>query len=166
MRENSFLTRLGSSKANVRIITRSKAVLFAALGIVLVSLFVGVAQVSASGINETQTQATPWAISFDKSGHVWVAEPGCDAEPKCGSSFSSYIGEYNVSNDTLVKNFLQPQGYSSPVFLVIDGKGNIWFSEPTSNAIGRLIPSGPGWQQWKVPTSNASPYDLTLDNNG
>ena len=77
MRENSFLTSLRSSKANVRIITRSKAALFATLSLVLASLFVGIAQVSAAGITETQTQATPWAVSFDKSGHVWVAEPGC-----------------------------------------------------------------------------------------
>ena len=166
MRENSFLTGLRLSNANVGMITRSRVALFATLSLVLASLFLGVAQASASGIIETQTQATPWAIVFDKSGHVWVAEPGCDAEPNCGSSFQSYIGEYNGSNDTLVKNFFQPQGYSSPVFLIIDGKGNIWFSEPTSNAIGKLTPSGPKWQQWKVPSSNASPYGLTFDNNG
>ena len=102
MRENSFLTSLRPSKANVGMVTRSRVALLATLSLVLVSLFVGLTQVSASGITETQTQATPWAIGFDKSGHVWVAEPGCDAEPKCGSSFSSYIGEYNGSNDTVV----------------------------------------------------------------
>ena len=35
-----------------------------------------------------------------------VAEPGCDAEPNCTANPPSYIGEYNRTNNTLVKNFL------------------------------------------------------------
>lgn len=167
MKEYSVLTVSRSSKANVGIATRSGLALFAIFIIGFAWLFLGITHVSAAGMIETPTQATPWAVAFDKNGHVWVAEPGCNAAPRCSQSFPSYIGEYNTANNTLVKNFLQPQGYSSPVFLVIDGKGNIWFSEPTTNAIGRLIPTNtPSWQQWKVPTANASPYDLTLDNNG
>jgi virginiamycin B lyase len=167
MRKDSFLTTVRLSKAHVGMITRSGLAVFATLCIGFAWLFVGNAGVKAAGLIETPTQATPWAVAFDNSGHVWVAEPGCDAEPNCVNPYPSYIGEYARKNNTLVKNFLQPQGYSSPVFLIRDGKGNIWFSEPTTNAIGRLTPtSQPNWQQWKVPTANASPYDLTFDNNG
>jgi virginiamycin B lyase len=167
MQRYCFLAVVRSPKANIGMITRAGLAVFAALCIGFAWLFAGTYRAEAAGLIETPTQATPWAVAFDKSGHVWVAEPGCDAEPNCGSAFPSYIGEYNVSNDTLVKNFLQPQGYSSPVFLIFDGKGNFWFTEPTTNAIGRLTPTNPPtWQQWKVPSAGASPYDLILDNNG
>jgi virginiamycin B lyase len=118
----------------------------------------------ASGVIETPTQATPWGVAFDKSGHIWVAEPGCDPIPICQSAFPSYIGEYNTSNATLIQNYLQPSGFSSPLFVAIDSTGHIWFTEPNSNAIGRLIPgSKPDWEQWTIPTANAIPYDLVVD---
>ncbi|TMD43397.1 MAG: hypothetical protein E6I93_19535, partial [Chloroflexi bacterium] len=99
----------------------------------------------AAGVKETPTKANPWGLVFDNTGHVWVAEPGCDAEPNCLTTFRSYIGEYNRSNESLVKNYFEPSGYSSPVFLATKN-GNIWFTESTTNAIGRLIPgSTPHW---------------------
>src|SRR5271157_5790430 len=105
MKECNVLTVSRSSKANVGIATRSGLALFAIISIGFAWLFVGITHVSATGIIETSTQATPWAVAFDKNGHVWVAEPGCDAEPHCSQSFPSYIGEYNTANNTLVKNF-------------------------------------------------------------
>ncbi len=128
----------------------------------------GAVQVHAAGVKETPTAANPWAVAFDSTGHIWVAEPGCDAQPTCLTTFPSYIGEFNRSDESLVKSYLEPKGYSSPVFLVVDKKnGYIWFTEPTTNAIGELIPgSTPTWKQWTVPTANAAPYDLLMDNNG
>jgi virginiamycin B lyase len=121
----------------------------------------------ASSVIEVPTQTTPWGIAFDKSGHVWVAEPGCDPAPSCGTAFPTTIGEYNVSNATLVKNYNEPSGFSSPLFLAVDGSGNIWFTELNSNAIGELIPgSSPIWNQWNVPTANLVPYDLVFDGKG
>ena len=118
----------------------------------------------ASSVIETPTQATPWGVAFDKSGHIWVAEPGCDPGPICQSAFPSYIGEYNTANGTLVQNYLQPSGFSSPLFVAVDSTGHIWFTEPNSNAIGRLTPgSTPGWKQWTIPTASAIPYDLVVD---
>jgi hypothetical protein len=120
----------------------------------------------AAGVKETPTQANPWGLAFDNAGHVWVAEPGCDAEPNCLTTFQSYIGEYNRSDESLVKNYFEPSGYSSPVFLTLRN-GSVWFTESTSNAIGRLIPGSTAhWSQWKVPTANANPYDLLFDKNG
>jgi virginiamycin B lyase len=121
----------------------------------------------ASSVIETPTQTTPWGVAFDNSGHIWVAEPGCDPNPICQSAFPSYIGEYNTANDTLVQNYLQPSGFSSPLFVAVDSTGHIWFTEPKSNAIGRLIPgSTPNWEQWTIPTPNAIPYDLVADKHG
>jgi len=121
----------------------------------------------ASSIIETPTLTTPFGIAFDNSGHIWVAEPGCDPNPVCQSAFPSAIGEYNTLNVTLVQNYLQPGGFSSPLFVAVDSSGHIWFTEPNSNAIGRLTPgSTPGWQQWTIPTANAIPYDLVVDKHG
>ena len=153
---------------NAGMITRVAVASLALLGSIVIGLVVmGTFQAFASVVKETPTQATPWGVAFDKSGHVWVAEPGCDAEPNCPKAFPSYIGEYAISNGSLVNNYLQPKGFSSPAFLAIDKNGNIWFTEPTTNRIGKLVPGAtPKWQQWLVPTPAASPYDLVIDNNG
>jgi len=171
MKGQNFSVASRSSKLNVGMIVRLSLALLVTLGsIALAWMILGLTSARAAGVIETPTQATPWAVAFDKSSHVWVAEPGCDAEPNCTTTFPSYIGQYNRTNGALVKNFKEPTGFSSPVFLLVDKHGNIWFSEPTTNAIGRLTPvtiTGlPAWKQWKVPTASASPYDLVLDNNG
>src|SRR5216683_157526 len=170
MKGQNFSVASRSSKLNVGMIVRLSLALLVTLGsIALAWMILGLTSARAAGVIETPTQATPWAVAFDKSSHVWVAEPGCDAEPNCTTTFPSYIGQYNRTNGALVKNFKEPTGFSSPVFLLVDKHGNIWFSEPTTNAIGRLTPvtiTGlPAWKQWKVPTASASPYDLVLDNN-
>jgi virginiamycin B lyase len=103
--------------------------------------------------HSTPTQATPWGVAFDNSGHIWVAEPGCDLIPICQSAFPSSIGEYNTANSTLVQNYLQPSGFSSPLFVAVDSTGHIWFTEPNSNAIGRLTPGS---------TPGSDPYGITL----
>jgi streptogramin lyase len=118
----------------------------------------------ASSVIETPTQATPWGVASDNSGHIWVAEPGCDPNPICQSAFPSSIGEYDTANGTLVQNYLQPGGFSSPLFVAVDSTGQIWFTEPNSNAIGRLTPgSTPDWEHWTIPTASAFPYDLVVD---
>jgi hypothetical protein len=112
MWRKDFLETSRSSPINMRMIVRFSLSLLAIVGSVALGwTFLNLGQAHASGIIETSTQATPWSISIDKSGRVWVAEPGCDAEPVCSKAFPSYIGEYNNSN-TLIKNFLEPQGYS------------------------------------------------------
>lgn len=166
----NFSVASRSSKLDMGMIVRLSLALLVTLGsIALAWIILGLTGAHAAGVIETPTKATPWAVAFDKSSHVWVAEPGCDAEPNCQTAFPSYISEYNRTNNTLVKDFPEPTGFSSPVFLLVDSHGNIWFTEPTTNAIGRLTPAtktGPAWKQWTVPTASASPYDLVLDNNG
>jgi virginiamycin B lyase len=118
-------------------------------------------------------EALPWGLAFDTSGHVWVAEPQCDADvntiPICSNTIPGGILEYTrqgFSNSSQpLQKFQVPQGYSSPFFLAFDTAGDLWFTEPVTNAIGELDTSN-NWHQWKVPTNNASPFDLTFDQYG
>ena len=117
-------------------------------------------QINAPGGN-------PWGITFDLKGNEWVAQPGCDPSPVvCGSVVQGSIAQINRSTFSVVQNFQEPQGFSSPLFVAVDSSGNVWFTEPTTNAIGELTPSTGTWQQWQVPTSSAAPFDLAFDKNG
>ena len=120
----------------------------------------------ASTVIETGTTTNPWGLVQDGT-HIWVAEPGCDLSPKCGSTFTSVIGEYSLANPgSGEKDFSEPTGYSSPGFLALDGSGNIWFTEPTTDAIGELTPSTtPVWHQFSV-TASSVPRDLIFDKHG
>ena len=120
----------------------------------------------AAGPIEFATGANPWGIALDTQGHIFVAEPGCEV-PVCPTTFAGTISEYNVADGSKVTTFTEPAGYSSPAFLVIDNLGNVWFSEPNSDAIGKLVPTGGGtWTQFVVPTASAAPFGMTLDANG
>ncbi len=115
----------------------------------------------------------PWDIKFDKSGHVWVAEPQCDvnvsAFPICSHTVQSGIIEYSASgfNNGVqpLNKLVEPLTYTSPFFLAFDSSGNLWFTEPVSNSIGEYDTGG-NWHQWVVPTAQASPLDLTFDQYG
>ncbi|MGH2495807.1 MAG: virginiamycin B lyase family protein [Ktedonobacteraceae bacterium] len=160
-----------SAQSNGRkrgIVIRATLAIVALTGSIALALtLLGTFSAFAAGVKETPTQANPWGVVLDKAGHIWVAEPGCDAEPNCLTTFPSYIGEYTRSSEALVKNYLEPTGYSSPVFLAMAKSGGVWFTEPTTNAIGQLIPgTTPHWKQWTVPTASANPYDLLFDKNG
>ncbi|GAC1392717.1 MAG: hypothetical protein NVSMB38_17220 [Ktedonobacteraceae bacterium] len=122
-------------------------------------------------INAPSGGADPWGIAFDGTGNEWIAEPGCDPTPVCSSHNVGSIARVNRSSFNGASNYTEPSGYTSPVFLATDSSGNIWFTEPMSNAIGELSPntSNPGnskWQQWTVPTASATPFDLAFDAHG
>ncbi|HAG98202.1 MAG TPA: hypothetical protein DDW33_11665 [Ktedonobacter sp.] len=125
---------------------------------------------SSPTIRETTLPSPiPWGVSFDASGNVWVAEPGCDPTPICSPQQApGNIAQYNRQNFSLVQNYAEPGGYAPPLFLAVDTNGAIWFTEPSINAIGELMPNNgnPTWKQYIVPTPNASPYDLTFDQAG
>src|SRR6266566_3905916 len=116
----------------------------------------------ASSIIETPTLTTPFGIAFDNSGHIWVAEPGCDPNPVCQSAFPSAIGEYNTLNVTLVQNYLQPGGFSSPLFVAVDSSGHIWFTEPGASKIGFFNTSTYTFVETPTPTAGSDPYGITL----
>lgn len=110
----------------------------------------------------------PWGMGFDNNGNEWVAEPACDPNPICASVNTGSIAQVNRGSFSVINNFNEPGsgGFSSPLFVAPDAQGNIWFTEPMSNAIGELIPSSNIWHQFTVPTANAIPFDLAFDQYG
>ncbi len=127
------------------------------------SLLIHQTNAHATGITQSTTATNPWGLAIDGSGHIWVAEPGCDASPTCTNPPAGVIGEYNLSNDTKVSDFHAPSSpVYTPVFLALDGQGNIWFTDSTHNAIGKLVPSTNTWTEYTVPTANTIPYDLVF----
>ncbi len=110
--------------------------------------------------------AEPWGITFDHSGNEWVAQPGCDPNPICGNVVQGSIAQVNRSSFSVVHNFQEPSGYSSPLFVATDASNNVWFTEPMTNSIGELIPGSGTWNQWTVPTASAAPFDLAFDAHG
>src|SRR5579864_612258 len=114
----------------------------------------------------------PWGVVLDGGGNVWVAEPQCDvnvnAVPICSNKITSGFLKYRkggFNNFSTPSQLLEPSGYSSPFFLQFDTSGNMWFTEPNTDAIGEFDTGG-HWHQWTVPTAGASPFDLTIDQYG
>lgn len=113
----------------------------------------------------------PWGLTQDNRGNLWVAVPLCDPTPVCSKTLKGAIIQVDKATFTAVNIYQEPDGFSSPVFLEADADGNIWFTQPTTNAIGKLTPNvkAPGsseWDQWNPPTAHAAPYDLAFDKHG
>ncbi len=127
---------------------------------------VTLARAYSSVPSQSSTTLLPWATTFDyTNGFVWVAEPGCEPLPKCPSKFPGILGQYALSDGSFIRDHVEPSGYTSPLFAVVDTKGDIWFTEPTSDAVGEFNPSNNDWKQWAV-KSGSAPYDLLLDTHG
>ncbi len=125
---------------------------------------------SQAPIREIFARPDPWGIAFDKNSHVWLAQPECDPSPLCSRAVQGVISEYSDPAFAWLNDYTEPAGYSSPVFLAIDGSGNIWFTEPMTAAIGELIPdqanpASSTWNQWQTPSGGA-PFDLAFDSSG
>jgi len=116
--------------------------------------------------SQRATALLPWGIAVDSlHGFTWVAEPGCEPKPKCPSTLPGILGQYALADGTFITNFSEPGGYSSPLFVVVDGNGEVWFTQPSSDAIGEFDPHNESWQQWHL-RKGSSPFDLVLDRNG
>ena len=109
----------------------------------------------------------PWGVTFDKKGNVWVAVPGCDPSPTCGSSTPpGKIEVYNPATSSWINTYQLPAGFGQPLFLAFDASGNVWFAMPMSNSIGKLNPQTNTYQQFTVPTAASGPWGTTIDHNG
>lgn len=115
---------------------------------------------------EVSTSAMPWGITLDPvHGYVWVAEPGCEPLPKCTSPSPGTIGQYAYSDGSFIQDFPVPADFTGPLFLAVTDNGNLYFTQPNSDAIGMLDPVKDSWKQWHT-QKGATPYDLLLDSNG
>ena len=117
-------------------------------------------------VTQATTTSNPWGIAFDAlRGIVWVAEPGCEPKPTCSPASPGIIGEYDLLDGSFIQDFAEPPGYTNPIFVVVDTNGNVWFTQPDSDAIGELDPQNTTWSEWSVPKGSV-PFDLTFDKNG
>ncbi len=162
MKQSNFWSKVQSHN-RIEKIVRIGLALFAILGILVLgsSLILHQTNARADGITRTSTTTNPWGLALDGSGHIWVAEPACDASPICQTPPPGVIGEYNLADNTKVKDFQAPSNYN-PVFLAFDAQGNIWFTDPTHNALGELVPGSNTWTEYPAPTAGAIPYDLVF----
>jgi len=120
----------------------------------------------STATGQQATELMPWGIAVDYThGFVWVAEPGCEAKPKCLASTQGILGQYAYSDSTLLQNFNEPAGYSSPLFVALDKNGNVWFTEPDTDAIGEFNTQSQNWNQWLLKGGSA-PFDLIFDSAG
>src|SRR6266446_9198366 len=98
-------------------------------------------QAYASSLTSTDYQVPsgkdPWGTAFDTNGNVWVALPGCDPSPDCGSSTPpGKIEVFNPSTSSWIATYNLPAGYGQPLFLAFDASGNVWFPMFHINALG------------------------------
>jgi len=125
------------------------------------------AQVNKQG--QTHVQKNPWGVAVDNAhGFIWVAESGCnfpEINVKCETTFPGMIAKFSLADGSLLGEYPQPAGYSSPAFVAVDTIGNVWFTQPTTDAIGKFDPVTLTWSQWKT-GANTSPFDLVFDKNG
>lgn len=116
--------------------------------------------------DQQDTALMPWGIAIDYArGFVWVAEPGCQPKPKCSATTQGILGQYAYSDSNLIQNFNEPANYSSPLFVAIDKNGNVWFTEPDTDAIGEFNEQSQSWNQWPL-KSGSGPFDLLFDKAG
>ena len=108
----------------------------------------------------------PWGTAFDSAGNVWVAVPGCNPNPDCGSKTPP--GKIEVFNPATLSwtTYQLPSGYGQALFLAIDSSGNVWFPMFHTNALGKYSPSTNTYTQWTMPTAASGPWDLVFDYNG
>jgi streptogramin lyase len=117
-------------------------------------------------VSEQASALLPWGMALDSlNGFIWVAEPGCEPKIKCPPTVQGVLGQYALSDGTLIQNFNEPDGYSSPLFVAIDKGGHIWFTQPDSDAIGEYNPQDQNWNQWFLKKGDL-PFDLTFDKYG
>jgi streptogramin lyase len=116
--------------------------------------------------HQAATTRNPWGITIDAAhGFVWVAEPGCDMSPACPVATQGIIAKYSLADGSLINDYVEPPGYSDPMFVATDADGNVWFTQPNSDAIGKLNPTTGLWSQFKF-DRGSMPYDLVFDRNG
>jgi virginiamycin B lyase len=116
--------------------------------------------------SQEATAVIPWGIAVDYTrGFVWVAEPGCDAKPACPATTQGVLGQYAYSDSNLIQNVNEPVGYSSPLFVAVDKNGDVWFTQPGTDAIGEFDPQSQNWNQWLL-AKGSKPYDLIFDSSG
>jgi streptogramin lyase len=111
----------------------------------------------AAGISTLKTSGTPLGEVLDGKGNLWVAESN--------KGTSGFIGEFNISG-TPTKIAETAVASAAPAFLALDSTGNVWFTEPSADAIGELTTAGTVQPVITTPTKGSAPADLVFDSKG
>ena len=162
---------------NVRKITLSLLALFMLMGSAILAMTMtgyGLHTTYASQLYSVSARdfyipsgSDPWGTTFDSSGHVWLAIPGCDPSPTCGSNTPpGKIAEFNPSSSSWMNTYQLPSGYAQPLFLAFDSQGRLWFPLPMANSLAMFNPGNNTYQKWAIPTGNAGPWGVAVDHNG
>jgi streptogramin lyase len=125
----------------------------------------------ASSISSVTDYATPgsdpWGTAFDGTGRVWVALPGCDPSPTCSTSTPpGKLALFDPNTHTWIVVVSLPAGYGQPLFIAVDHAGEVWFTMPMTNSIGRYDPASTTVTQWPIPTISGGPWGLAIDSTG
>ncbi len=106
----------------------------------------------------------PWGTAIDGQGNVWFAEPGCDFGPTCSASAPpGQIGELPAGSGSPRFWTLPNITGNQPIFVALDGSGNVWFTTPDNSMIGEFSPATQTFVgQWAV-TPNSGPWDLSFN---
>jgi streptogramin lyase len=101
---------------------------------------------------------------MDAAGNVWFAEPGCDFAPTCSSTTPpGQLGELPAGLSTPKFWTLPNISGNQPMFVALDGAGNVWFTTPNNSMIGEFSPASQSFVgQWPV-TPGSGPWDLTFN---
>lgn len=107
----------------------------------------------------------PWGTAIDSKGNIWFAEAGCDFAPTCSPSATiGQIGELPAGSGSPIFWKLPNITGNQPIFVALDGSGNVWFTTPNNSMIGEFSPATQQFVgQWPV-TPNTGPWDLTFNN--
>lgn len=109
----------------------------------------------------------PWGTAFDGAGNAWVAVPGCNPNPDCGSKTApGKIEVFNPASASWAATYQLPSGYGQALFLAFDASGNLWFPMFHTNMLGEMVMATKSFQQWPIPTAASGPWDLAFDRNG
>src|SRR5260221_5511221 len=110
----------------------------------------------AAGISSFTTYSAPggypWGTAFDSSGRVWVALPGCDPSPTCSTSTPpGKLALFDPNTHSWIVVVSLPPGYGQPLFVAVDHAGEVWFTMPMTNTIGRYDPATAAVTQLAIP---------------
>jgi streptogramin lyase len=109
----------------------------------------------------------PWGMTFDSKGHLWIALPGCDPNPRCRvGDPPGKLAEYNPTTAQWVATYALPSNFGQALFLAFDKQGKLWFPMFATNSIGMFNPADKTFRQWTVPTPKSGPWDLVIDHHG
>jgi virginiamycin B lyase len=101
-----------------------------------------------------------WGIAVDNLRNlVWFTDYADNA-----------IWSFNILKDQFTSHNVTGSSFAFPYQLVLDSKGDVWFTESYANKIGELTPSGQQ-VQYPLPSQltnvpDSGPFGLTMSSNG